>query len=96
MGIFLSAQIDSATKEKLGQMNSSWANKLIIDLRAVTDVNMNVIQLIISLVRNSGRTKIPSCMVTSADQANTLKGFHETGTMETVRSVEQAKAILSA
>lgn len=92
----LGAQIDGAAKEKIDQMNPSWAHKLIVDLCNVSDVNMNVIQTILSLCSHCSRTKIPFRMVAATSQADALKGFQETSAIETVLTVEQAKAALSA
>jgi len=86
------AQVDSAAKDKIAQMNASWANKLIIDISAVADVNMNVIQLIISLYNHCARTKAPVCMVASDAQAEGLKGFKETSAIQTKPTVDHAKA----
>ena len=88
------AQIDSATKEKIAQMNASWANKLIVDISAVADVSMNVIQLLISLFNHCARTKIPACMVAGDAQTEALKGFKETDTIQTEPTVQQAQASL--
>ena len=85
------AQIDSAAKEKIAQMNASWANKLVIDISAVADVNMNVIQLIISVVNHCVQARIPVRMVASNSQTEGLKGFRETSSIQTEPTVDQAK-----
>jgi DNA-binding response OmpR family regulator len=92
----LGAQIESAAKEKIDQMNPSWAHKLVVDLCSVADINMNVIQMMISICSYCSRTKIPFRMVAATAQADALKGFQETRTIETVLTVEQAKTALSA
>jgi DNA-binding response OmpR family regulator len=88
------AQIDNATKEKIAQMNTAWANKLIIDISAVADVNMNVIQLMISLFNHCARLKIPACLVASDAQTASLKAFRETDSIQTEPTVQQAQAAL--
>jgi DNA-binding response OmpR family regulator len=88
------AQIDSATKEKIAQMNASWANKLIVDISAVADVSMNVIQLLISLFNHCARTKIPACLVAADAQTEALKGFKEADAIQTEPTVQQAQASL--
>ena len=90
----IAAQIDSAAKPKLAQMNDSWARKLILDLRAVADINMNVIQLIIHLFADCAKSKIPVRMVASDAQADALSGFQETGSIQTEPTVEMAKGSL--
>ena len=89
------SQIESAAKEKIVQMNASWANKLIIDIGAVTDVNMHVIQLITSVFNHCSRSKIPVCLSASHSQAEALRGFKETSSIATAPGVDQAKASLS-
>jgi DNA-binding response OmpR family regulator len=88
------AQIESATKEKVAQMNAAWANKLIIDICAVSDVNMNAIQLITSLSNHCAHTNISSCLVAGDDQIAALKGFKETNAIQAHPTVQQAQAAL--
>jgi DNA-binding response OmpR family regulator len=85
------AQADSTAKDKIAQMNASWANKLIIDIGAVADVNMNIIQLIVSLINHCVQRKIPARMVASDAQAEALKGFKETSTIHKEPTVEHAR-----
>ena len=89
------SQIDATVAEKIGQMNASWAHKLIIDLRAVKDIQMNVINLLVALFSNCTRAKIPACLVASPSQTDALKGFQETRDLPTVSSADQAKSALS-
>ena len=88
------AQIDSATKEKIAQMNASWANKLIVDIRAVADVSMNVIQLLISLFSHCARAGIPACLVAADAQTSALRGFRETDAIRTTSTIQEAQATL--
>jgi DNA-binding response OmpR family regulator len=88
------AQIDSATKEKITQMNTAWANKLIIDISAIADVNMNVIQLIISLFNCCAQIKVPACLVAANAQTAALKGFREADAIRTEPTIQQAQAAL--
>ena len=88
----LCAQVDSTAKDKIAQMNTSWANKLVIDINAVADINMNVIQLIISVINQCAKNKIPARMVASNAQAEALKGFKETSAIHTETTLSLAKA----
>jgi DNA-binding response OmpR family regulator len=88
------AQIESATKEKVAQMNAAWANKLIIDICAVSDINMNAIQLITSLSNHCAQTNISSCLVAGDAQTAALKGFKETNAIQAQPTVQQAQAAL--
>lgn len=88
------AQVDSIAKEKITQMNTSWANKLIIDIAALAEIQMQVIQLIASLFSHCARTQIPACVVASGTQTEALKGFKETGSIRSEVSIEDAKSSL--
>lgn len=88
------AQVESTAKEKIAQMNSSWANKLIIDVTALAEIHMHVIQLIASLTNHCARTKIPACLVAKEIQTEALKGFKETSSIRSEASIEEAKSSL--
>lgn len=88
------AQFENAAKERIAQMNASWANKLIIDISALVDVSMNVIQLVASLFNQCTRAKIPTCLVVSNSQAESLEGFKETSSIPRETSLEAAKSYL--
>ncbi len=88
------AQIDTAAKEKIAQMNASWANKLIIDVSALVEIHMNIIQLIASLTGHCHQTKIPVCLVTSPAQAEALKDFKETSSIHSETSIADARSSL--
>ena len=90
------AQVDSAALEKIAQMNSSWANKLIIDITALAEINMHVIHLIVSLINHCARTKIPACLVANEIQTEALKGFKETSSIRSQTSIEDAKSSLQS
>jgi DNA-binding response OmpR family regulator len=89
-----SAQIESATKDKVAQMNSAWAHKLIIDVSAVADVNMNAIQLLTALSNYCAQSKISTCLVAGDAQLTALKGFKETDAIKAESTIQQAQAAL--
>jgi len=86
----VAAQVDGSLKNKIGQMKSSGTYKMIVDISKVADVNMSAIQLIIAVVNSCVRAKIPSRLVASGRQAEALKSFQETGSIETQPSLEEA------
>jgi DNA-binding response OmpR family regulator len=88
------SQIESATKEKIAQMNAAWANKLIIDISAVVEINMNTIQLIIALANHCARTKISACLVGADAQIEALKGFKETDALQAKPTIQLAREAL--
>jgi DNA-binding response OmpR family regulator len=86
------AQVDSAIKRKIKEMIASEANRMIIDLSQVDDVNMVAIQVLISLANNCIRNKISARIVAGDAQATALKGFQETSQYPTQPSIEHARA----
>lgn len=86
------AQIDSAIKGKIKEMMVNNAKKMIIDLSSVEDVNMNVIQTLISIANNCIQNKISARIVAGDEQAEALKGFQETSQYSTQPSIEHARA----
>ncbi|MEJ2154734.1 MAG: response regulator [Desulfobacteraceae bacterium] len=86
------AQIDSAIKRKIKEMIASEANRMIIDLSKVKDVNMVAIQVLISLANNCIRNKISARIVAGDLQAKALKDFQETSQYPTQPSIEHARA----
>jgi CheY-like chemotaxis protein/anti-anti-sigma regulatory factor len=89
-----SGKIEAALKEKIAKINRTGAAKQIkflIDLGQVADVSMTTIQMLISLVNNVVRAKMPIRLVATEEQKGSLKGFHETSSMEIETSIEAAK-----
>jgi hypothetical protein len=66
--------------------------KIIVDLSPVDDVNMSVIQVIISLANNCINNKISARIVADENQSGALKGFQETSQYSTQPSIEHARA----
>lgn len=85
-------QIDGASKKKIDEMVSKEIKKMIIDLSSVEDVNMTVIQVIITLANRCINNKISARIVAKEPQAEALKGFQETSNYTTQPSIEHAMA----
>jgi DNA-binding response OmpR family regulator len=85
-------QIESALKEKSAQMNVAGTRKMILDIGRVKDFGMTTIQLIISIINSGIRTKLQMRMTASDTQKEAMKGFHETTSISTWPSIEQAIA----
>ena len=86
------ARIDSTVKRKIKEMIATEAKKMIIDLSQVEDINMTVIQTLISMANNCIRNKIQARIVAGDLQAEALKGFQETSQYPTQPSIEHARA----
>jgi response regulator of citrate/malate metabolism len=87
-------KIEAALKETIAKINRTGTSKQIkflIDLGQVADVSMSTIQLLISLVNNIVRVKIPVRLVATEGQKESLKGFQETSAMEVETSIDAAK-----
>ena len=90
----IAAQMDSGFKEKIIHMDASWSRKMIIDLSLVTDINMNVIQMIISLLNSCLKENIKTKVVATNSQVQKLTSFQETSGIQTEPTIAQAKAAL--
>lgn len=87
--------IEEALKEKITKINRAGAAnqiKFLVDLAQLSDVSMNAIQLLISIVNSVARSKIPVRVVATQSQDEALKGFHETSALSIETSLEAAKA----
>lgn len=88
----VSGQIDGLLKTKIAEMTGSGMNKLILDLSKVSDMNMSVIQLIISILQKFQKSNIGTQIVGTTTQADSLKDIAETSSMPVALTYDQAKA----
>ncbi|MCP4745498.1 MAG: response regulator [Desulfobacteraceae bacterium] len=86
----IAVKAENAAKNKIDKLSSAGAKKFIIDVSAVADLNMNVIQMLNSLINLLERSKMIIRLVATDSQRESLKGFKETGSVETLKTVEQA------
>lgn len=84
------AQVDTGVKAKIGQIKASGKYKMILDITKVADVNMTAIQLIIAVVNQTARSKVPFRLVARDTQTDALKSFQETGAIAPKASIEDA------
>lgn len=87
----IGAKIDVAIKAKIEQMKGTGVRKMMVDLTKIADINMTAIQVIVAVVNYCIKAKQQIRLVASESQATSLKGFQETGTIESYPSVQLAK-----
>jgi two-component system cell cycle response regulator/two-component system chemotaxis response regulator CheY len=88
----IAAQIETVVKSKLPKFSAAGAKKIILIINQVADLNMTAIQLIITVVNLLVRAKMLVRLVAADNQISALSSFKETGLIETLNSIEEAKA----
>lgn len=87
-----SVQVEGHLKNKIKEMGTSGMNKLILDLRKVTETNVSLIKLIIFVIQYCQKSKIHIRVASSPALSDELKEFAETSEIATSHSIEDAKA----
>lgn len=85
-------EIDGYLQSRLKEMQEVGINKFILDLTKVTEVNVSLIKLIISIIQKCQNNSIPIRIVGAQSLANELKQLQETGDITIFPSVGDAKA----
>jgi anti-anti-sigma regulatory factor len=86
------AQIEEMVKAKIEHMASAGANRFVLDVSQIANLNMATIQTVLSLVNVCLRAKLLIRLAATNSQAEALKGFKETSGIPAKLSVEAAKA----
>jgi len=86
------AEIEQMVKTKSQHMVSAGANRFVLDVSQVANLNMAAMQTVLSLVNICERAKLLIRLAATNSQAEALKGFKETSEITTKLSVEAAKA----
>ena len=88
----IAMQIEGYLQPKIKEMVESDINKLILDLSRVPEVNMTLIKLIVSAIKNFRKAKFLIRIIGATDLSNELKQFQETSEIPIDNTVEDAKA----
>lgn len=88
----VSVQVEGHLKNKIKEMGTSGMNKLILDLRKVTETNVSLIKLIIFVIQYCQKSKIYIRVISSPALSDELKEFAETSEIAISHSIEDAKA----
>ncbi len=85
-------EVESLLKDKLKEMQSAGMKKMILDLSKVSEINVSLIKLLITILDSSQVANVQVRVVASADTAKELKEFQETGNIPIHFTSEEAKA----
>ena len=86
----LMLEVDEFFKSKASQKIG--VSKLILNLGKVAKTNVNLIELVVTVIKNSQREKVHVRVVGSDTQAEEFKGFQETSEIPIHPSVSEAKS----
>jgi hypothetical protein len=67
---------------------------MVLDMGGVSETNVSLIKLIITVFQNCQKANIAVKLVANAKQGEELKGFQETGQIAAVHSIEEARAAM--
>ena len=88
----VSVDVDGMLQKKIGEMSDAGVSKMILDMRKVTETNVTLIKLILTIIRVCQKATIAIRLVGSATLGKELKAFQETGDIPVDLSIDQAKA----
>lgn len=88
----IAVEIDSFLQSGIKEMVNSGMNKFILNLGKVTEINVSLIKLIMSIVQNCLKSKIRFRVVCPPAVSDELKGFQETSEIPIHNTVEEATA----
>ena len=90
----VTVEVESGLHSKLKEMMAAQLKKMILDMGGVSETNVSLIRLIITVFQNCQKSNIAVKLVASPKQAEELKGFQETSQITVATSIEEAKAVL--
>ena len=85
-------EVETQLKPKLKEMSGGGIKKMILDLSKITETNVSLIKLIITILDNCQRAGVKVLTVASASLGKELKEFQETGNIPIHFSIDDAKA----
>ncbi len=88
----VSADIEHHLCDQLKEMFENGKNKMIVDLRKVTEINISLIKLILLVVQTCNKSNVGTRAVGTSTLSEGLKEFSETSELSVSTSIDQAKA----
>jgi YesN/AraC family two-component response regulator len=85
-------EVEGLLKDKLKEMQSAGMKKMILDLLKISEINVSLIKLLITILDSSQAAGVQVRVVASANTGKELKEFQETGNIPIHLTVEEAKA----
>lgn len=84
--------VEGSLQSKIREMVDSSTNNLILDLRKITEINVSLIKLIISVTNNCQKSNINIRIVGTSTMSTRLKEFQETSALNVNLTLDEAKA----
>ena len=88
----ISSDIEVHLTTQLKEMTDDSKNKIVMDLRKVTEINISLIKLILQVVQTSRKSNVEVRAVGTPTLKEGLKEFSETSELSVSNSVDDAKA----
>jgi DNA-binding response OmpR family regulator len=88
----VTVEVESGLAAKIKDMGAAQLKKMVLDMSGVSETNVLLIKLIITVFQGGQKAGIAVKLVAGAKQAEELKGFQETGQVAVSNSIEEARA----
>jgi DNA-binding response OmpR family regulator len=90
----VAVEVESSLQSKIKEMAAAPLKKMVLDMGGVSETNVSLIKLIITVFQDCQKANIAVKLVANAKQGEELKGFQETSQITTVHSIEEARAAM--
>jgi anti-anti-sigma regulatory factor len=87
-------EVESNLQSKIKDMAAAQLNKMILDMGAVSETNVSLIKLVITVFQQCQKANVAIKLVANSKQGEELKGFQETSQITVAYSIGEAKAML--
>jgi len=87
-------EVESSLQVKIKDMTAVQLKKMILDMGRVSETNVSLIKLIITVFQQCQKANVAVKLVANAKQGEELKGFQETSQITTAPSIEEARAAM--
>ena len=88
-------EVEGQVQAKIDEMKKAGMDKFILDLGKVTETNVSLIRLIVSIIQSCQKSNIRMRLTAGAALGEELKGFQETSGLPIHPTLEEAKATIS-
>jgi DNA-binding response OmpR family regulator len=90
----VAVEVESSLQAKIKEMAATSLKKMVLDMGGVSETNVSLIKLIITVFQDCQKANIAVKLVANAKQGEELKGFQETSQITAVHSIEEARAAM--
>jgi len=90
----VAVEVESSLQVKIKDMTATQLKKMVIDMGGVSETNVSLIKLIITVFQQCQKANVAVKLVANAKQGEELKGFQETSQITTAQSIEEARAAM--